>query len=127
MKWAWVVCLLLAAAPAQGRYTVEAKVRYDTSQGVAEWQTTDVSFLTGQELVQLTRSLDFDGLKNYATIFFGRGDGGQPEIAVIRIDDPSLMLCGATFEKSCLPIFGHIKGPDQNGKLWEICTALLCL
>ena len=125
MKWILIPALLLCAAPAHARLTEIAKVRYDTSEGSTSWQETDVSFLTGEELNELTYSLKFNAFKSYATIFFGRGSDGQTQIAVIRIDEPTL-ICGIKFEATCLPYLGKMKGPDQEGRVWEICTAFFC-
>lgn len=125
LTWALPMIALMVAAPAGARLTETAKVRYDTSEGDSRWQETDVSFLTGNELNDLTGSIRFNILKTYATIFFGRDDAGNAKIAVIRIDSP-YMVCGFKFDAGCLPTYSKMKGPDQEGRVWEICTLTYC-
>jgi hypothetical protein len=125
-----VAVIALAAClwslPASARLTQTAKVRYDTSEGESSWQQTDVTFLTGSELNELTSSIRYNSFKSYAAIFFGKTSTGEAKIAVIRVDDPSVMFCGQQFDSNCLPLLGKMKGPDQEGRAWEICTGIVC-
>src|SRR4051812_32667762 len=111
MRFAAVVLAasLLWSSPAAARLTETAKVRYDTSEGRSNWQQTDVTLFTGNELNELTSSIRYNGFKSYAVIFFGNSPTGQPKIAIIRVDDPSIMMCGQTFDSNCLPLMGRMK------------------
>lgn len=120
-----IVAVAAVTSPCAARHTQTAKVRYETADGMSRWQETDVSFLTGNELNDLTTSTRYDFMKNYATILFGKDNYGRSQIAVIRINSPFL-ICGTDFDESCLPLMGKMKGPDQQGRVWEICSGIYC-
>lgn len=114
------VCAFLAPATAEARHTQAAKVRYETSQGKSRWYNVDVNFLTGKELNQATSSFLYNSFKNYAVVFWG-----DDQASIILIQSP-MIFCSLEFESSCLPLLGKMKGPDQEGRQWEVCTALFC-
>lgn len=116
-----LAALLIAVAPAQARIEIPAKVRYATSRGPSEWHSMQVQFVTGGELNRATRSIDYDALGHYALIWFGEG-----QVAIIKIQE-TLFGCSREFSVECLPRIGNMNGPDQQGRLWEICTGRLCL
>jgi len=81
--------------------------------------TIDVTFATGTELNQATRTFNYTTYKNYAVVFWA------PEKAtIIQLD--GYLVCGFSFEASCLPFTGKMKGQDQQGRLWEVCTGQFC-
>jgi len=127
MRAAFVaIAACLWSLPANANLTETAKVRYETGDSQSGWQQANVTFLTGTELNERTRSIRYNGLKNYALILVGRAPLGQAKIAVVRMDDPSLMSCGEEFDSNCLPLTGKMKGPDQEERIWEICTGIAC-
>jgi hypothetical protein len=111
-------CLIPSAA--QAKYVQTSKVRYETSEGLSKWYSVDVTFLTGSELNSATLSFKHSMFGEYAVVFWG-----DHKASVIKLD--SLMICGTEFEQSCLPFSGRMKGPDQEGRSWEICTGSFCL
>lgn len=121
--WAAICGLALAATPTNtdARLRQEAKVRYETSEGRSKWYAVNVVFLTGSELSQATSSFRYDSFKNYAVIFWD-----DDEASIIKLTQPSMIFCGSEFDKSCLPMLGRMKGPDQQGRQWEICTGIVC-
>lgn len=124
MRILLAICALgMTAVPsgADARHRQEAKVRYETSEGRSKWYAVEVIFMTGSELAQATKSFRYDSFKNYAVIFWG-----DEEASVIKLTQPSFMLCGSEFDKNCLPVLGNMKGPDQQGRAWEICTGTIC-
>lgn len=122
VRAAALICIVLAgiASRVDARLTVAAKAQYETSEGMSEWQETNVSFLTSGELNRLTMSLDYGSFDSFATIFFASG-----QMAVIKITSPSL-ICGTAFDNSCLPLGGRMSGKDQKDRRWEICTGMWC-
>lgn len=112
---------VLCAAPslAVARVTTTAKVRYETQSGPSQWYDMEVNFLTGQELNTATTSFSYSVLSSYAAIFFGQG-----RAAMIQLSN--VLYCGASFTTSCLPGFGNLRGSDQEGREWEICTQSFC-
>lgn len=114
--------ILAALLPieAQARLTETAKVRYETSDGRSKWYSVDVNFLTGTELNRATASFRYNGFKNYAVIFWG-----DEQVSVILLNSP-ILFCALEFTSNCLPILGRMKGPDQEGRQWEVCTAMFC-
>lgn len=121
-KLIYALLALFALVPtvAQSRLTETAKVRYETQDGTSDWYSTDVTFLTGRELNQATTSFHYNILKEYAVVFWSKG-----QASVIQIDEP-VMICGLKFDDKCLPILGRLSGDDQESRHWEICTALYC-
>jgi hypothetical protein len=80
----------------------------------------DVHFFTGNELAQATNQWSrFSSFKKYAVIFWAEG-----EATIIEIS--TLMLCGGEFTTSCMPMMGRIKGKDQDGDEWDVCTSTFC-
>lgn len=114
------IALGLTSASVGARYSEEARVRYVTSDGPSKWYTVEVNFLTGSELNKATRTQDYDFLEDYAIIFWG-----EDQASVILIEEP-FMMCSVEFRKTCLPLLGKMKGSDQEGRVWEICTATFC-
>ncbi|MGN6209897.1 hypothetical protein [Asticcacaulis sp.] len=102
-----VAVIALSPATAHARLTETVKVRYETSEGASKWYEVDANFLTGMELNEATTSTRYKALKSYA-------------------EQPSFLICGYKFVSSCMPTFGRIKGPDQEGRQWEICTGDFC-
>lgn len=124
MKILGAICgivMVFVATPADARLRQEAKVRYETSEGMSKWYAVDVNFLTGYELVQATNNYKYDSFKSYAVIFWG-----DSEASIIKFLQPSIIVCGSEFEKNCLPMLRKMKGPDQQGRIWEICTGVIC-
>jgi hypothetical protein len=116
---------LLAAMPLSARLTETVKVRYETDSGTSSWYSRNVTFLTGSELADLTGSNSYAMLKNYAVIVWGKSDSGELQASVIRLDSP-IMVCAQTFDSNCLPVMGKMRGPDQEGRVWEICSGFVC-
>ena len=113
---------VVSAAPlrAEAAVTAPAKVRYETQDGRSRWYEMEFRFLTGQELNEATSSFRYAGFSNYAVIFFGQG-----QAAVIKLKT-MLFGCSLKFTASCFPSIGNMKGEDQDGTAWEICTSSIC-
>jgi len=114
-----LVMALVAATAVQAKVVTDAKVRYDTRAGHSQWYALEVTFLTGGELNKAVGGFSYNSYGNYAVVFFGQG-----QAAVIAIS--SFMACGQSVTTSCLPTFGNIRGADQDGTQWEICTSAFC-
>lgn len=110
---------ILYAPAAQARYAQTASVRTVTRNGSADWYKVDVNFLTGQELNTATRTINYDAFGAYAMVFWG---GHQATVIALE----NTIICGAKFERRCVPSFGNLNGKDQEGREWEICTAAFC-
>lgn len=110
---------LLCATVASARVVTTTKARYETQEGKSRWHETEVTFMTGSELNEATRSYRYSPYAPYAVIFFGPG-----QAAVIKLS--GYYGCGDKFTTSCLPSIGNAKGEDQDGTAWEICTGSLC-
>ncbi len=119
LQFALLVWLLMAA-PSTAEHVQTSKVRYAAGYGMSQWYTVDVTFLTGTELNRATRTFDYDGFGKYAVVFWGEG-----QAAVIKVEN--FLVCGTTFSQSCLPSLGNLRGEDQDGRRWEVCTQRLCL
>lgn len=110
---------LFLSTTAHAKYVQTSKVRYAVEYGKSKWYDVDVTFMTGQELNDVTSSFRYQAFGAYAVIFWGKG-----QAAVIKLS--GFYPCGAEFEKTCLPGFGNAKGEDQDGRDWEICTSDFC-
>jgi hypothetical protein len=122
MVRAALVALFLSALPqaALARIEVPAQVRYMTLSGESDWHETQVEFMTGKEMNAATRSYNYGAFSKYALIWFGEG-----QVAIIEISGAAFG-CGQTFTVRCLPSIGNIRGQEQSGREWEICTGRLC-
>lgn len=109
----------VVSGPAYASYVQTSKVRYETNSGRSQWYEVDVTFVTGNELNTATRSYRFAGFDKYAVIFWGEG-----QATIIKLG--GFFVCGMTFERSCLPSFGNMRGLDQQERSWEICTQEYC-
>lgn len=114
-----IAAAALLVAPVQARYVQTAKLRYQANFSHSQWYTIDVTFATGTELNQATGTFNYTTFKNYAVVFWAAG-----EATIIQLD--GYLVCGFSFEASCLPFTGKIKGQDQQGRSWEICTGQFC-
>jgi hypothetical protein len=110
---------LVTPTVANARHVQTSKVRYETQDGRSKWYSVDVTYLAGAELNTATNSFRYNGFANYAVIFWDKD-----EASVIKIS--SFMICGMELTASCMPSFGNMKGKDQQGRGWEICTSDLC-
>jgi hypothetical protein len=119
LLFAMVAALVVMAAPVQARYVQTVKVRYQANFTNSQWYTIDVTFVTGTELNQATRTFSYTSYKNYAVVFWAEG-----EATVIQLD--GYFVCGFSFEATCMPLVGKMKGQDQQGRLWEVCTGQFC-
>lgn len=121
MVWKALIGLALAAFPiaAEARHIQTSQVRYETQQGASRWHSIDVHFLMGAELNSATNSYRYNGIKPYAVIFFG-----DEKAAIIQIQ--TTLFCSFEFTSSCLPLLGKMKGRDQDGTEWTICTGDIC-
>lgn len=76
-----VILVALIPVEAAARVSRLCKVSYETRAGWSEEVTTEVTFMTGQELNRATRSWDFEHYANYALIWFARD-----QVAIMKID-----------------------------------------
>lgn len=116
-----LVALLLVAVPtvSAARVVVSAQVRYERQVGQSEYVRTDVTLLSAQEMNAATQTFNYSFGRYYAVIFFGDG-----QAAVILLDS---IFCGSSdFEPQCVPSIGNMRGRDQSGRRWEICTGSFC-
>jgi hypothetical protein len=83
--------LLTASSYAETRRL--CKVYYETENGWSQGYTMEVSFLTGYELNNATRSYSYSMFSNYCLIWFGKG-----EVAILKIN-ATLFRSGNEFER----------------------------
>lgn len=112
--------LIMGAQPVEAKYSQTSKVRYNVDYGHSKWYEVDVIFLTGSELDSATNSYKYGSFSEYAVIFWD-----EDRASVIKLQ--GIFGCGTEFKKSCFPAIGNIKGEDQGGRVWEICTSNYCL
>ena len=58
------------------------KVSYETQYGYSDEYKKEVTFMTGRELNEATKTYDYDMFQNYALIWFDKG-----QVAILKIDD----------------------------------------
>lgn len=112
--------IFLIASPAGAKYVQTAKAKYQTSYQWSQYYTVEVSFLTGKELNDSTRSFSYNAFSVYAVIFWGPG-----QASVIQLS--GIFTCGLQTNQSCIQnVFSNLEGQDQEGRNWEICTKSYC-
>lgn len=76
--------------------------------------------MTGYEMNQATSTYNYSAYGVYAVIFWAKG-----EASVIKISN--YMSCGSEADQNCITSTGTaLKGNDQQGRQWSICTANYC-
>ncbi len=117
----FVVAIIFLNQPSEAKYTQTCVAQYMTQSGWSKKYTVDVNFLSGSELNDATKTLNYSTFSVYAVIFWGEG-----KATVIKISNH--LLCGTTVDKNCITdLFGDLKGKDQDGDEWKICTGDFCL
>jgi hypothetical protein len=91
-----------------------------TENGWSKKYTVDVTFLTGNELNQATKTFDYSTYSVYGVVFWDKG-----QATIIKIS--TTLFCGMETDKSCIQnAVGNIKGIDQDGDEWKICASDYC-
>lgn len=116
---AFLATALIVSTPAAASHVQPVKVRYETEDGRSQWYNVDVTFVTGAELNEATRSFRYGGFDKYGVIFWG-----ERQATVIKLR--GFFACGMEFEASCLPSIGTMRGLDQQERAWEICAQSIC-
>jgi hypothetical protein len=114
------VLLLITTSEVSAKCRRVAVVKYQQQYGWSKKYTVEVTFMTGYELNQATRSYDYNSYSVYAIIFWGEG-----QASVIKLK--SYLLCG--YEVTCDCIDNSIydlQGYDQDGDKWNICLSDIC-
>lgn len=105
--------------PSQAACRKVCSVCYATNYGWSKKYTVEVTFLTGSELNDATSSFKYSSYSVYAVIFWGEG-----KASVIKISN--YLICGSEVDCSCIDTYGSLKGSDQDGDDWKICTNDIC-
>lgn len=104
---------------AQARYIQTSNIRFKSNNGYSQYYTVDVTFYTGNELNNITKTYNYDSYGKYATVFWS-----QEQVLLIKIT--SFLTCSSSFTKSCLNDYSNMQGIDSNNIHWEICTKAYC-
>ena len=115
-----LIMTITFAFSAEAKYIQTCAARYMTQDGWSKKYTVDVTFISGTELNEATQSYKYSSYSVYAVIFWGEG-----KATVIKLT--SYFSCGTEVDKSCITnVIGDIKGRDQDGDEWKICTGDFC-
>jgi hypothetical protein len=105
---------------ANSKYTQTCKVKYKKNYEWSKYYTVNVTFMSGTELNQATKSYDYSSFSTYAIIFWDKD-----QASIIKIS--SYTSCGTEVSKSCISnMVTNLKGEDKQGVGWEVCTMNLC-
>lgn len=118
LKWLLIIFVILSFVQfSDAKCRQRAKIKYKTSSGWSKYYDVEVTFVSGKELNTATNSYSYQG-PAYAVIFWE-----QNEATVIELD---MLYPGV--EISCDFINGlfELKGKDQDGDYWKICTGDFC-
>ncbi|WP_157624708.1 hypothetical protein [Sunxiuqinia dokdonensis] len=100
---------------------LESVVQY-TSRG--EWSkkySVEVTFIHGSELNKATNSYNYSVTSNYGIIFWG-----ENQASVIELSTPILSYGTRIDKENLRNMVIEIKGKDQEGREWKICTGRYC-
>lgn len=105
---------------ANAKYRQVCNAQYMTQNGWSKIYQVEVTFMTGYEMNTATNSYRYNTSSVYATIFWGEG-----QASVIKLS--SFLICGLETDRSCIQnAMGYLKGGDQDGDAWRICTTNYC-
>lgn len=112
--------LFFISAIVEAKYTQTCDVKYKTEDGWSKTYTVDVTFLTGFELNDATKSYNYNTYSVYAVIFWG-----QDKATVIEIS--GYTGCSSEVDKRCITnTYSDWQGKDQDGDKWNICVSQYC-
>ena len=114
-----LLVLILTCNFVQARYIQTSNIRFKSNNGYSKYYTVDVTFYSGNELNNITKTYNYDNYGKYATVFWS-----QEQVSIIKIT--SFLTCSSNFTKSCLNDLSNMQGIDQNNVYWEICTGTYC-
>jgi len=116
----FITLMIFAIGIANAKYVQTCKIKYKKEYGWSKYYTVDVTFMSGTELNNATRTFDYDGFSTYAIIFWDKD-----EATVIKIS--SFTGCGTEVKKSCITNkVMNLEGKDQQNRKWEVCTNDYC-
>jgi hypothetical protein len=104
----------------QAKYTRTVKVKYQKQYGWSKLYTVDVTFMTGYEMNQATRTYDYNMYSVYGVIFWGDG-----QASIIQLS--SYLICGTVVTRNCIDnSIYDLQGNDQDGTKWNFCLGNYC-
>lgn len=113
--------ILLFSKDITAKYRRVAIVKYETQSGWSQGYKVEVTFMTGYELNQATRTFNYNSSSVYATIFWGNGGA-----SVIKLTN--YLMCGLEVTSECIDnTIYPLQGADQDGDKWKICLSGFCL
>lgn len=115
-----LLILLLNVLYTYAKYTQTCKVKYKRQYDWSNYLTVDVTFMSGVELNNATKTYKYDSYSTYGIIFWDKD-----EASIIKVS--SFTGCGSEVTKSCITNKTlNLEGEDQVGKNWQICTKDYC-
>lgn len=118
--FALFLIFLFALSSAEAKFRQTCKVKYKKEYGWSQYYTVEVTFLSGFELNQATRSYNYNTYSLYAVVFWGK-----EQASVIKTSSTS--LCGTEPKEDCINArVNNLVGEDQEERKWEICTMSYC-
>ena len=117
----FLLIIILFTANIQAKCRKQCQVSYSTSSGWSKKYSLEVTFLTGWELNTSTKTFNYSMNDVYAVIFWEENSA-----SVIKLN--SILICGTEVNCSCINNnILDLKGKDQKGDEWKICTSdLIC-
>jgi len=119
MKKLLLGLLLVLSINASAKFTETLNIKYETRYGWSKYYTVDVTFITGYELNQATRTFNYSSYSTYAVVFWGQG-----QATVIKLS--GYVACGFDAQPYCLMYNTSLQGIDQDGDKWFICLTNVC-
>lgn len=118
--FALLLVLFFTLSTAEAKFRRTCKVKYKKEYGWSQYYTVEVTFMSGFELNQATRSYDYSTYSLYAVVFWGK-----EQASVIKTS--SLAACGMEPKEDCVNgRVTNLEGEDQEDRKWEICTMTYC-
>jgi hypothetical protein len=119
MKKLILIMLLALGLSAEAKFTESLSIKYQTQRGWSKYYDVDVTFMTGYELNQATRSNDYSMYQTYGIVWWGSGQCTIIKLSIIT-------SCGYYTTHQCLSAYYYLEGFDQDGDRWYICKSNVC-
>ena len=121
-KILFLICIsLLMSTCSYAKHTKRCKAKYETQSGWSKYYDVEVIFLSGSELNTATNSYSYSAYNMYAVIFWS-----ESEASVIKTTHSFKSGEVISFTVTNAAMLGNIKGTEQDGDKWEICTSMVC-
>jgi hypothetical protein len=119
MKKLLLLMFVAFSINANAKFTETLNIKYEQKYGWSKYYNVNVTFMTGFELNEATKTFNYNSWSTYAIVFWGQG-----QATIIKLS--GFVACGYEAQPKCLMYNYSLQGVDQDGDKWYICLTQYC-